>query len=120
VSGIENNGIMPSISKQLDMLSSLDFRVVKHNILNIKENASDEKYLKKINEYLSKKLIDRREKSIYNIDGLVVYTDYKYKRCTERNPKYAFSFKENTICQTVVEDVIWKESRTGFLKPKVK
>ncbi len=75
-------------------------------------------------EILSKYLIERREQSIYDIDGIVV-TDNSaiYEHPTNKdNPDFAFAFKmqmNDQIAIATVKSVIWNVSKDGYLKPKI-
>jgi DNA ligase (NAD+) len=82
-------------------------------------NISDTKLL--TNTFLSNKLIDWRQKNIYDIDGLIVTHNEIYER-TNKNPKHSFAFKmilNDSIFETIVKDVLWKPSKDGYLKPRV-
>jgi DNA ligase (NAD+) len=73
------------------------------------------------NDYLSKVLIEQREKYLYEIDGLICCHDYTYPRISG-NPKHAFAFKmafDDQKVQAKVIDVIWTASKDGYLKPRV-
>jgi DNA ligase (NAD+) len=75
----------------------------------------------KINdELLIKHLDEQRENSLYEIDGIVVVHGSNHQRNTDKNPKYAFAFKnlrQSAIVETVVEKVQWNVSRHGKVKP---
>jgi len=72
---------------------------------------------------LGELLIERKNKSEYEIDGLVIIDSSKaYKVESGENPKYGFAYKQildgQTIETTVVK-VIWQASMDGYLKPKI-
>lgn len=68
--------------------------------------------------FLSKLLIQRRSKSKYEIDGIVIEQDQVNKRPTSvENPSYVVAFKENYSTTTTVVGVEWEESQYGTLKP---
>jgi DNA ligase (NAD+) len=75
-----------------------------------------------INETLSKYLLERREKSAHEIDGIVVvHSDDTYE-IPKENPKHAFAFKQvmdDQFGETTVLDVKWTISKDGYLKPTV-
>ncbi|WYW02729.1 NAD-dependent DNA ligase [Pseudomonas phage vB_PpuM-Peetri] len=76
-----------------------------------------------INE-LTTYLLDRRKKSIYEMDGVIVSTT-KVGRIPSSagNPDYQFAFKSalmSEVATATVELVQWNESRYGTLKPRVK
>ena len=63
-----------------------------------------------------------REKSNYNIDGLVITHNENYPIEVNKNPSYSKAFKmvlEEQIKQTTVRDIIWNVSKNGLLKPTV-
>ena len=71
-------------------------------------------------EILIKHLDEQRENSLYEIDGIVVVHGGNHKRNTDKNPKYAFAFKnlrQSAIVETTVEQVQWNVSRHGKVKP---
>ncbi len=73
------------------------------------------------NENLSKLLIETREKSLYEIDGLICAHDKVYPRVSG-NPLSAFAFKmvlQEQMAEAKVIDVIWSASKDGYMKPRV-
>ena len=77
----------------------------------------------KINaEILSNTLDKFRERSNYEIDGIIINDESKiHKRNTSGNPKYAIAFKKiSNLEETTVEEVIWKASKHGTLKPRIR
>jgi NAD-dependent DNA ligase len=73
------------------------------------------------NENLSKLLIELREKSLYEIDGLICVHDKVYPRISG-NPLSAFAFKmvlQEQMAEAKVIDVIWSASKDGYMKPRV-
>jgi NAD-dependent DNA ligase len=105
-----DNTNQDSISDQLDFAEKLGFKTV----FNIKiDNDIDIEHLRLI-------LKSRKEESEYDIDGIVINIDEKYKRNTDRNPIYSFAFKEDISTTTKVIEVIWEISRYGLIKPKVR
>ena len=74
------------------------------------------------NEILSETLVDWRETSPYEIDGIIVTDDKIYPIRKEGNPEHAFAFKmvlSDQIAEAKVVDVIWTPSKDGYLKPRV-
>lgn len=72
---------------------------------------------------LSRLLIDRRNDSPYEIDGIVVQHNNINKVVKGKNPKYAFAFKTmltQTEAEVIVSDVEWNASKDGYLKPTVR
>ena len=100
-----------TIEKQLKILNELGFLVVHH------------KKLDDINfECLSNYLRERRTKSNYTIDGIIVTNNGLYSRNEDGNPKYAFAFKdvlEDQVAVSTIIDIEWKASKNGYLNPTV-
>jgi len=98
------------IEKQLEILSNLNFNVV-HNInINHELNYT----------YLSEYFKERKQKSIYNIDGIIVTSCSLNQRNIKGNPEYAFAFKDildEQIAITKVIDIEWNPSKDGYLIP---
>ena len=73
------------------------------------------------NQFLSKILVETREKYEYDTDGLVCCHDKVYPR-SSGNPKHAFAFKmvlQEQMAEAKVLDVLWSASKDGYLKPRV-
>jgi NAD-dependent DNA ligase len=73
-------------------------------------------------EMLDEVLLERREKSEYEIDGIIITDDSLQNLNFEGNPEYAFAFKdasEKMTADVVVKDVEWNVSKDGYLKPKL-
>jgi NAD-dependent DNA ligase len=71
---------------------------------------------------LSQILMERRNKSPYEIDGIVVYQDIEHKVVKGKNPKYAFAFKSvhtQEEAEVTVSTVEWSVSKHGLIKPVV-
>ena len=77
----------------------------------------------KINvKVLSNRLVDRREKSEYEIDGIIVAHNKYYKRVSGENPKYAFAFKSiitSKKAEVLVLKVVWNLTKDDYLQPVV-
>lgn len=68
-------------------------------------------------------LRSRKERSEYEIDGIIVTFNAPKARQEEGNPDYAFAFKETVEDQTAEVEVLeveWNESKDGYLKPRLK
>ena len=79
------------------------------------------KIVKKLdNDILKKYLLERLDKSLYEMDGIVCVDDSEIYEHKGGYPKHAFAFKiqMETVITTVVK-VIWNASMDGYLKPKV-
>lgn len=73
-------------------------------------------------EMLDEILLDRREVSEYEIDGIIIMDDSLHDYNGEGNPDFAFAFKDASEKQTadvIVKDVEWNVSKDGYLKPKL-
>lgn len=74
------------------------------------------------NEILSTMLQERRSKSPYEVDGIVVVDANEIYENLSSKPKYAFAFKMvlgDQVAETTVTNVKWTASRYGYLKPIV-
>lgn len=109
---IVGDKIMDSPEIQFDLLKKMGFNVVKNKIL------------KKIDtQILSKELVEFKNTEEYEIDGIIIQSNKKYKRNTSGNPKYAFAYKmrfSDNIVKTEVISVEWNVSKWGQLKPRIK
>jgi len=98
-------------SKQLKLLHEWNFHVVPYKVE--KKLTYDD---------LTNYLKDRRNNSIYDIDGIVVVDDKDVNQHIEGYPDYAFAFKtvlSDQVCIATVKNVLWEASMDGYLKPKI-
>jgi DNA ligase (NAD+) len=99
-------------SRQMELLEELGLNTVVY------------KEVKKLNNDLLKKyLLERREKSLYEMDGIVCIDDSKIYEHKGGYPKHAFAFKmllEDQTAITTVVKVLWEPSMDGYLKPRIK
>lgn len=75
------------------------------------------------NDMLSKYLVERRQKSDYEVDGIVVFDGSKTYDYENKNPSYGFAFKTvltDQVAEAIVIDIEWTCSKHGYLKPRVK
>ena len=105
--------IVPEISpsKQMEFLGTIDVERVLYKTTDTLTN-----------EMLSELLVDWREISLYQIDGVIVTDDRIYPR-SEGNPEHSFAFKmvlSDQIAEARVVDVLWSPSKDGYLKPRVR
>lgn len=106
-----NATLQQSYAEQIDKLRLLEFKVVYHR--KVKQHKINES---KLSAYLSR----RKQKSKYQIDGLVISVNKPYTRSSSDNPKYAFAFKiQGETAETVVTEVMWALSKSGKHKPRV-
>lgn len=101
-----------NIQKQLELLEEFSFNVVKHIV-----------YSKELNgDKLKEILVEFRDASQYEIDGIIVQDNKFYPRNTSGNPAYAKAFKCEEHCEqaeTYVVNVEWTASKDGRMKPVV-
>ena len=102
-----------NVQAQYKLLKELNFHVVNHTILSHEDLTF---------ETLSDILVQRRSESQFEIDGLIVCDDKFHKVEKDKNPSYAFAFK-NVITQetaeVTVKHVEWTVSKDGYFKPVV-
>ena len=135
VAGIINNkSITNETANIIKDIQFVAYEVIKPELPPLKQM----KYLKTINQYnvlykaetnnsltnelLSDTLIEWRNNSIYEIDGIIVSNDKMYERKKEGNPEHSFAFKmvlSEQIAEAKVVDVIWTPSKDGYLKPRI-
>jgi NAD-dependent DNA ligase len=97
-------------SKQMELLKKYKFISVFNKLL---KNLSV--------ETLSEILLDRRKKSDYEIDGIVVFNNKIHNRQNE-NPTYAFAFKSLLTmdkAEVIVLKVEWNLSKDAYLVPVI-
>lgn len=131
-------GVIHSKTINHDIISKIDF--VAYDMLYPRKNIADSFQLieslrvplvkyKKIQELqltletLSSTLQEWRKKSLYEIDGIVIYHNETHKLLAGKNPKYAFAFKTiltHEQAEVIVTDVEWNISKHRYLKPIVK
>ena len=131
------SGLVNSKSIHTNIMKDIDFVV--YEIMEPRMRMSEQvKYLDKhkintvYNEILDKKdldfemldeiLIDRRENSLYEVDGIIIMDDSLNEVNYEGNPDFAFAFKdasEKLTADVVVKDVEWNISKDGYIKPKL-
>ena len=102
------------IEKQFKIINDIGFNLVTNKTFNTKVNNNLSF------ELLSKYLNERRTKSLYKIDGIIVTSTKIQKRNVKANPDYAFAFKdilEDQIAKTHVISIEWNISKDGFIIP---
>ncbi len=98
-------------SEQMEYLNTLNVEAVTYKIVT---NLT--------NDILSDLLVEWRQTSLYEIDGVIVTNDAIYPR-SSGNPEHSFAFKmvlSDQIAEAKVIDVIWTPSKDGYLKPRVR
>jgi DNA ligase (NAD+) len=87
-------------------------------------SVASEKFMN--DENLGKVLIERREKSIYDTDGIVVCENVApplSKQTTLKNPTYKVAFKmllTDQCAETTIQEIEWNPSAQGFLIPRIR
>ena len=105
-------------SKQFELLNKYGFKIPygygkKHN--EILENIHDLP-----NSFLYKYLNNRKEDSIYDIDGIIISHDIDYNIIKEGNPKHSIAFKANSFGKiTTIRNIEWNISKHGILIPRL-
>lgn len=129
VAGIANsNEVNPAI-KDVDFLA---YEIVKPRMKpsdqfkKLEALGFDTPWHRTYQSLTSEKLVaileERRKKSPYRIDGLVVTLDKLNPVNTSGNPDYSVSFKmtsADSIVTATVKGVTWQLSKHGYLKPVV-
>jgi DNA ligase (NAD+) len=98
--------------KQMVLLKKWGFNVVTH----IFEDEISEEFFK---EYLTK----RKKESLYEMDGIVCVDTSKVYAHKGGYRDHEFAFKMDSDDQmviTTVIEVLWKPSKDGYLKPKIR
>lgn len=100
--------------KQLSILGTLGIKTVMWVTIENKNSLTKDN----LGEILS----NFKNETIFEIDGLVVYDSSKpHPRNTSGNPDYAFAFKiESQTAVTEVKEVLWKVSKHGIFKPRLR
>ena len=103
-------------NEQLNKLNEMGFNTP----YNEKKKLNEINTVEKCNDLLNK----FRNKSEYEIDGIILYDDSKFHNRNEintvGNPKYAIAFKNITeTTRAKVVQVVWKDSRHRKIKPRV-
>ena len=128
-------GLVNSKYKKPLILKDLDFvlyQVVDPNISFskqmelIKALKLDRVYFQKEKnlsyEILSDVLKQQKKDSLYEVDGIIVINDEIHKLAINKNPEYAFAFKEmmeETFKETSIIDIEWNISKSGKIIPTV-
>lgn len=132
------SGNVNSKPSKIDKEKVKDLDFVSYQLIHPDNIYSNEQFklLKKIgfnvvnNEYyenipnLSKILLERRSKSEYKIDGIIISDDSKiYKNPSHGNPKHSVAFKmifDDQQLNTTIRDIEYNISKNGILKPRIR
>ena len=107
---IVGNTTMPVPFKHMKKLKKFGFTTAIHEKIKV-TNVMDE-WVDLHNRF--------KEKSEYEIDGIVVQSNVEYDRNPDGNPSYVFAFKvnsEDSIHSTTVMDIEWSISSWGQIVP---
>jgi NAD-dependent DNA ligase len=126
VAGLINSKILKK-----DLLKFIDFvvyEIIEGSSLNLddlkKFNVVKHKEVKDLSiEFLYDLYKEWKDKSKYEIDGLIIKHNSTYKLKVGENPKYSFAFKSLNMhrqVEVVVNDIEWNVSKDKYLKPIVK
>ena len=100
-------------SKQFEFIKEVGMECVDFSIVNSELNS----------DILVKMLVDMKNGSPYEIDGIILTDNKEHKRNMSGNPKYAVAFKSQLneqIAITTVEYVEYNPSKHGTLIPRIK
>lgn len=101
------------ISKAMKKMASLGFKIAMNK--TIKHKMDNKELLEELKAF--------KEKSEYEIDGIVITHNKKHQLKANENPKYSFAFKSNLLldeAEVIVKDVEWNVSKYKYLKPIIK
>jgi NAD-dependent DNA ligase len=108
---IVSNDTCKTAAIQLKKLRKYGFRTV--NYIKVKPAIKDISELISLHNTF-------KNKSLFEIDGIVVQSNNEYDRNRDGNPSYMFAFKmrsKDNIAITTVEDIEWSITRWGQLIP---
>jgi len=98
--------------KQMELLKSWGFDVVEYKKTNKLELDDLKKYL-----------LERKNKSKFEIDGVVCVDDSQIYPHTGGYPDHAFAFKmvnPDEVVETIVKEVLWEPSKDAYMKPRIR
>ena len=101
-----------NINKQMGIIKDLNFKIVYNK--NITHDITF--------DFLSNYLKERRTKSLYKIDGLIITSINNSIRNIKGNPEYAFAYKdvfEDQIAQTKIINIEWNISKNENIIPTI-
>jgi NAD-dependent DNA ligase len=97
--------------EQMTIAEDLGFEIVKYKTSNTVDFNILSQYFK-----------ERRDKSDYLVDGIIVTNNEQHLRNTKSNPEYAFAFKdilEDQKASSTVKEIEWNVSKDGYMKPTI-
>lgn len=110
--------IFETKEEMLQLLFNMGFETVHYKTFNANDLHDG---------YLSEYLVNVKENSIFELDGIVLtVNDFKNLQtkttADSLNPEHSVKYKviaKESIVETIVTDVIWEVSKSGWLKPRV-
>jgi NAD-dependent DNA ligase len=100
-----------NIKEQFEFLNKTNLKIVEHIFIN---NFTS--------QYLEHFLQERKLNSLYECDGIIVSFIYPDHRSLDKNPDYAFAFKDSNLNETIDVKVIkveWNISKDNYIKPRL-
>ena len=101
---------MPTPEKQFNKLKKLGFSVAMHK--NMEKTENIDTIINIHNNF--------KERSNYDIDGIIIQSNKRYDRNIKGNPDYMFAFKvlnDENIYRTTVLDIEWSITSWGQIIP---
>lgn len=74
-------------------------------------------------EVLSEKLLEMKQITEFEMDGIIIIGNESYVRNVANNPDYSFAFKmrlDDNLIQTEIEEIEWNITKWSVLKPRIK
>jgi len=96
--------------EQFKKLSKIGLKVVNYHILDDDLNVN----------LLSDILLERKNSSEYEIDGIIISVNHLSDRVSSGNPEYAFAYKDSSLLSSAHVEVLnvqWNISKDGYIKP---
>jgi len=109
---IVDGGIMKKPEDQLLHLKEIGFKVANYYVT---DNITVESLIESFMIF--------KQRSQFEIDGIIVQANVPYKRNVSGNPSYAFAFKvrmDTNLINAEVEEVEWNVSKWGLIKPRIR
>jgi DNA ligase (NAD+) len=100
-----------NVQEQFNFLNNTKLKIVNHIFVDTFTKTF-------LIDYLNK----RKSESNYECDGIIINYIYPKKRLLDKNPDYAFAFKETNFIESVnvrVINVEWNISKDKYIKPRL-
>lgn len=135
ISGVVNS-IGSKTMKKNEFVKDIEFLAYEIVDLELEEQLKPSKQFKELKNFNTPKneiiyeisddilsdLLDEYLKIEYEIDGLIIAQNRKYKRTVDKNPEHAKAFKKPLAELTKITKIIdieWNQSKDGYLKPTI-